>query len=264
MPGYQLIKAAGAFDGESHFRLMKQSPLRILEGYEMELFYEDCGVSILNGIEYPIRRGMLLIARPGDTRSSQLPFRNYFIRLGQPDEQTSQLLDGICGVTQTENCEAYETLFRRISSWFLVDDLYKRAAACAAVYELLHMTHQQRLRQLQEGGETGERDVVLQAEQYIDQRYQEEVSVEEIAKACHVSVSYLHRLFVNRRGVTPHSALNSRRLSAAKSLLINGNCPIADVAWRCGFQSASYFADCFRRCVGVSPRKFRKEKGYQL
>lgn len=257
-----LIHSAGAYESRNHFHAMQRSPLRTVHGYELELYHQDGGVSVLNGREYPIRRGMLLIARPGDQRSTTLPFRNHFIKLGAVEPSFAQLLDGVAGVTTAPNEEECEKLFERISAWFLSDDPYNRAAASAEVLAILHMAHRQ-------GGpgacaQPQEADVVTQARQYIDEHYQEEFSVDELARICHVSTPYLHRLFVSHMGVTPHSALLRRRLMAAKVLLINDPCPIAEVAWRCGFQSASYFSDCFRRHVGMSPMQFRRETEYQL
>ena len=257
-----VICSAGNFSSQKRFRAMQRSPQRTVSVYELELYHQDEGISILNGREYPIRRGMLLIARPGDVRSTTLPFCNHFIRLSKVDEEFAALLDGVAGVTVVENEEECERRFARISACFLSDDPYNRAAAAAELIFILHMAR--RHARAGDGDQPRETDVVTLARQYIDEHYQEELSVDELARLCHVSTPYLHRLFVKHLGVTPHSALLRRRLVAAKVMLINEPWPIAEVAWRCGFQSASYFSDCFRRHVGMSPIRFRKETGYQL
>ena len=90
------------------------------------------------------------------------------------------------------------------------------------------------------------------------------LTVEEIARDCHVSTSYLHRLFMARLGVSPHVALIQRRVTAAKALLVNSREPLAQIAWKCGFNSPSYFSDCFHRQTGMTPRAFRDSMAYQL
>lgn len=233
-----------------------------MESYEIELFYENGGVSILNEQEYSIRQGLLLIAKPGDTRSSRLPFRNYFIRVGKINKELEQLLNGVAGMTFVNNYAEFEALFRKIGSNFLSNNPYQQAAASAALYELLLMAHQQQ--RLHQGYNAGENDVVFQAQRYIEQHFQEDLSIKELAYVCHVSESYLRRLFINLRGITPHDVLIGVRMNAAKQMLINESCSIADVAWRSGFQSASHFSVCFRKYNGVSPKQYRKEKGYKL
>ena len=262
MEGLPLICSAGMYNSENHFRAMIHSPERIVEHYELELYQQEGGVSRLNGREYPIRRGMLLIARPGDVRSTMLPFRNRFIKLSRTGETVAALMDGVAGVTLLDNSDACEKSFEHISAWFLSDDPYNRAAAAAEVIGILRAAHRQK--RIGNAAQPRECDVVELAQQYIDEHYQQELSVDQLAALCHVSTPYLHRLFVKHLHITPHSALIRRRIMAAKVILINESCPIAEVAWRCGFQSASYFSDCFRRQSGMSPLQFRRETGYQL
>lgn len=257
-----VIHSAGMFDSKNRFPALVHSPIRTVGSYEMEWYDEDGGVSVLNGREYPIRQGMLLLACPGDVRSTTLPFRNYFIKMEAVDEEFARLFQGVAGVTLMSDAETCGTIFKKVSAWFLSDDDYNRAAASAMLVELLSLARAQTMHK--HAGEMRESDVVARAQQYIDEHYQQELSVEELARICHVSTPYLHRLFVNRLGITPHHALIRRRLIAAKYMLINEPCAIAEVAWQCGFQSASYFSDCFRKHTGMSPKAFRKKTGYQL
>lgn len=262
MVGLPVIRSTGMYDSDTHFPLLLHSPDRAVEEFEMEWHYQDGGVSILNGREYPIRQGMLLIAKPGDVRSTILPVRNRFIRISRADEGFARLVQGVAGVTVLSGTDACDALFARVSEWFLSDDDYRRASASALLFDVLRLAKEARMRR--ETAEMREGDVVARAQKYMDENYQQELSVEELARLCHVSTPYLHRLFVNRLGVTPHHALIRRRLMAAKVMLINEPCPVAEVAWKCGFQSASYFSDCFRKHEGMSPKDFRKENGYRL
>ena len=257
-----VIHSAGTFDSSNKFRSVTQTPERVVTEYELELYHQEGGVSILNGNEYPIRRGLLLIACPGDRRSTTLPFRNHFIRLVNADESFASLFRAVSGAVLLEDDEACRTVFEHVSAWFLSDDPYYRAAAAAEIFQLLRIVRSQSKQRMHL--ERREDDVVQQAQEYIDKHYHEAFGVEELARVCHVSAPYLHRLFVAHLSSTPHAALTRRRVLAAKALLVNSREPISQIAWKCGFQSASYFSDCFRRHEGMLPRKFRKETGYQL
>jgi len=260
------ICGAGIFSSQQsnikRFHGTIRTPVREVERYELELYCDEGGFMQLNGREYPMRRGTLLVARPGDQRCSTLPFRCHFVRLWQVEPELERLLVEVAGITLTDHPEPFETAFENIRSWFLSDDPFNRLAAVGELFSLLRMIRRQRLFSSSEAGE-GE-DVLTQAQRYIERHYHEELSVEQIARACHVSVSYLHRLFAERLEQTPHAALLRQRITAAKTMLMNEACPIAEIAWRCGFNSPCYFSDCFRKSVGMSPREFREQMAYQL
>jgi len=57
----------------------KKSEARLVNHFEIELFIADSGIIVLNDTKYPISRGALLLAKPGDVRYSYLPFKTYFV-----------------------------------------------------------------------------------------------------------------------------------------------------------------------------------------
>ena len=258
-----LIRGAGVFisqqDAQRRFHNGTRTPMRTVTDYELELYDEDGGLMQLNGQDYPVRRGSVLVALPEDQRCTTLPFRCCFIKLNGLDQDMEKLMQEIAGVTYAERPENFEVAFANVRSWFLSDDLFDRLAAAGEVLKLLQMIRRQR----QKAGETGDGDVLAKAQDFIELHFREELSVEEIAQACHVSASYLHRMFSQQLRLTPHAVLIQRRIMAAKAMLANDAFPIAEVAWRCGFNSPSYFSDCFRRQTGFSPREFRDSMTYQ-
>lgn len=259
-----MIRGAGVFisqqDRQRRFHDGLRTPLRTAESYELEFYDEDGGLMQLNGREYSVRRGAVLVALPGDQRCSTLPFRCCFIRLNGLDAEMEKMIREVAGVTYTERSEGIEAAFANVRAWFLSDDPFDRLAAAGELFMLLRMLRRQR----QKAGETGEGDVLVRAQDFIEQHFREEISVEGIAQACHVSASYLHRLFAQHLQLTPHAVLIQRRVAEAKAMLANEVFPIAEVAWRCGFHSPSYFSDCFRRQTGLSPREFRDSMTYRL
>ena len=77
------------FDSSIVRRNKRCTSPRIVETYELELFHQNTGVSHINGQAYPARRGMLLCAKPGDTRFSELPVKCSFIRISFPVDSAS-------------------------------------------------------------------------------------------------------------------------------------------------------------------------------
>ncbi|MFF4836914.1 helix-turn-helix transcriptional regulator [Streptomyces sp. NPDC001315] len=86
-----------------------------------------------------------------------------------------------------------------------------------------------------------------------------ELSPEVIARAHHISVRYLHKLF-QEEGTTVGRWIQRRRLEECRRDLVlrgRGNQTIAAVANRWGFLSATHFSRVFRTAYGMSPREWR-------
>ncbi|MDP1027257.1 helix-turn-helix transcriptional regulator [Sphingomonas sp. KR1UV-12] len=85
--------------------------------------------------------------------------------------------------------------------------------------------------------------------------------VAELAALMRVSARHLSSLFARVNTTTSHAILTAR-LTLARRLLVdpvNARRPISSVAHACGFDDQSYFARCFRREIGMTPRRFRAE-----
>ena len=94
--------------------------------------------------------------------------------------------------------------------------------------------------------------------------HKENISVEEISAACNISPAYLHKIFKNTLSITPGNYLLNIRISAAQNLLVNTHQSLIEIAFNCGFNSQSYFSDCFKKNIGVTPKDFRKNATYTL
>ena len=83
----------------------------------------------------------------------------------------------------------------------------------------------------------------------------ENLSVEEIARLCNISVSYMKQLFSRFAGVGPKVYYSRLRCSEAIRLL-QGGASAARVAEQLNFSSPNYFSDFFKRMTGVPPGRY--------
>jgi AraC family transcriptional regulator len=88
------------------------------------------------------------------------------------------------------------------------------------------------------------------------------ISLEELASVCNLSVSYFARAFKNGTGVPPHRWLVEMRLEKAKDLLLNTKTPLADIAAACGFADQCHLTRAFRRATGETPGAWRRERTF--
>lgn len=85
------------------------------------------------------------------------------------------------------------------------------------------------------------------------------LSVPEIAKDAGYSERYLRNAFRAVLGQSMVGILQAAKIRRAKSLLLETNLGVSDVAYECGFENPTSFAKAFRGKVGFTPSEFRKK-----
>lgn len=101
-------------------------------------------------------------------------------------------------------------------------------------------------------------ELVLTAQQHLQDRLHEEVSIGALAAELQCSPRTLTRRFRNAVGQTPTSYLRDQRIAAASDLLRATNLSVGEVAWRVGLQDVSYFTTMFQKQTGLTPGRYRK------
>ena len=260
-----IISGAGLFHSKDHFshitgyRENAVTRLRTVLDYELELFIQDGGTTHLNGHSYPIKKGCLLLAQPGDKRQSTLHFSALFIHFNTSDPLLREFLQGIHGFHTGIDFQKYETLLNEICDVALTfapdSDILSSAKLLALFCNLKKDCLLPSTDPLMEN----QRSSISNSVEYIKQSYMEPLSIAKIATHCGLSTSYFYKLFYNTTHMTPNNYVLSVRLSAAKSLLTTTDTPVSVIADQCGFRSQAYFSDCFRRHFHMSPRQFREK-----
>jgi AraC-like DNA-binding protein len=92
---------------------------------------------------------------------------------------------------------------------------------------------------------------------HIHTRYQDEISIPELADIAFLSVSALHRLFRRHTNSTVMHYVARLRIGEACSLLIGTERPIAHIAEAVGYSNLANFNRQFRGLKMMTPRAFR-------
>jgi AraC-like DNA-binding protein len=90
------------------------------------------------------------------------------------------------------------------------------------------------------------------------QKLAEPLTVEQMARAAHLSVSRFAHRFSEEVGVSPMRYLEEARIARAKELLRASGAPIRQICLEVGFQSPFHFSRRFQARVGVSPSAYRQ------
>ena len=92
--------------------------------------------------------------------------------------------------------------------------------------------------------------------EYLEENYQENVSIRKLCRLTGWSPSYLVTTFHQKLGIPPHSYQMQVRIQRAKKQLLT-NKPLAQVALDVGFCDQSHLTRCFKRVIGVTPGVYR-------
>ncbi len=100
-----------------------------------------------------------------------------------------------------------------------------------------------------------ERQPVGRVRAYIEENYDREISLEQLARVASLSSFHLNREFRKTFGLPPHAYQIQVRILQAKRLL-RKEWLIEKVAAETGFASQSHFGSHFKRLVCVTPRQY--------
>ena len=92
----------------------------------------------------------------------------------------------------------------------------------------------------------------------LQQTFLEDVPISQLAATCNISISSFRGLFTEYYGVAPSVYRNELRIKHARSLLIDGNCTVAEAASGSGFNNLSYFCRCYKKVTGETPSKTQR------
>ena len=93
---------------------------------------------------------------------------------------------------------------------------------------------------------------------YIYNNLHSPISLDELAAEAELSEGYLSKLFRKEVGVTIVQYIMSKRIDAAKNLLIFSEYSTVEIANYLCFSSESYFINVFKKLTGLTPKRFRE------
>lgn len=100
---------------------------------------------------------------------------------------------------------------------------------------------------------------IHEALSYIEQNFQNDITVEDIAKICGLNRSYFGKMFKDSTGKTPQQFLMTYRMIKATELLKLTKLSISDISNAVGYPNQLHFSRAFKNIYGIPPREWRNE-----
>ena len=95
-------------------------------------------------------------------------------------------------------------------------------------------------------------------EQYLAGLSGKAPSVADLASACSLSERYFAKRFRELTGISVSQYIKAVQVSKAKSLLLETDLPLKEIAYRLGYSTSANFAASFRAATGTTPGQYRK------
>lgn len=86
----------------------------------------------------------------------------------------------------------------------------------------------------------------------------ENLTIEDLAFLCNMSLSSFKRKFNQVFGTSPNKYIISKRLDKAQTMLKSSDLSISEIAYECGFSDVSYFSKSFKKYYHYSPSEIKK------
>lgn len=100
---------------------------------------------------------------------------------------------------------------------------------------------------------------MLKVRDYLEANLHGGFQMAELAASIGMSRTTFFERFIRTMNATPNQYLQGLRVNKAKALIGNHKLSLVDIAFACGYADQAHFARFFKRFVGVSPGRYRKE-----
>ncbi len=93
---------------------------------------------------------------------------------------------------------------------------------------------------------------------YINDYYDQDLTLHKLAKKFNLNVHYLCKLFTKTTGFSSTEYIHLVRIRKAKELLSDQSLNMTHIAETVGYCDSSYFGKVFKKYVGITPLAYRK------
>jgi two-component system response regulator YesN len=101
--------------------------------------------------------------------------------------------------------------------------------------------------------------LILRAQKYIDDHFNEDISLVEVADTVNLNPCYLTTLFKRYTNMSYSEYLTQIRMKKAKNLLEKSAYKVYEIGEMVGYQNPYYFNRIFKKTIGLSPGEYKKK-----
>ncbi|MBW7474754.1 response regulator [Paenibacillus oenotherae] len=128
------------------------------------------------------------------------------------------------------------------------EDALNRSYVASALHRIREEREQQTL------------SVLDRAKAFIEERFTEDLSLEEVADYVHLNPYYLSKILKQQFGETFIDLLTRLRIDKAKGLIASKSLSLKEICFEVGYKDPNYFSRVFKRVTGITPSEYRSSE----
>ena len=163
--------------------------------------------------------------------------------------------------TENRNRQSYIAIKRKLGALLSLlmndrDDIYRMNVLMT---EMIYIASKRRNFSMEELPlKTDQHENYMKAIRYIDQHYQEDLSLASIADQLSFSLSYTSKIMKKYTGIPFVKYLSYVRVRASLEALLEGRDSIEKISEDSGMPSSKAYSTAFKELYGISPSSYRK------
>lgn len=157
-----------------------------------------------------------------------------------------------------EHMVSYYDLVQNILSIARSDSYVRDVLLAEKLTTLLSLLMKDAWQKDESSSKAPKRELVTEIKMYIDEHYQEKLSLEILARQFYINKQYLAYAFKEKYGYTVNNYIVHVRINKAKSLLRFSEETMEQISRDVGIEDANYFSRLFKKVEGISPNQYRK------
>lgn len=100
---------------------------------------------------------------------------------------------------------------------------------------------------------------MLACHEYLERHYHEDLSLDEVAGRFYYNPSYFSLLFKSHFGISFTDYIQRLRMQHARTMLLETDSRIAEIARQAGYRDIKYFAKVFKKSFLYTPEEYRRQ-----
>lgn len=137
---------------------------------------------------------------------------------------------------------------RKYNTYMTLQDIFKGLED--EIYKILHA--------YAENIKNADNKPIRLAKQFINEKYNETLSLESVSAHVGFNPAYFSSLFKKETGKNFTEYVTEVRIQHAKQFLIRTDKELADIAMEVGYMDYKYFSKLFKKITGLNPSEYRK------
>ena len=199
--------------------------------------------------------GDVLIYEPGQTYQYRSEGETTYLWVHFTGKEAACLAEAAI-LAMNEKCniglrEDIMDCFKRLFKEFIIHDKPAGQMEICLLKEILLLTG--RYARMEQN-----KSMPLLAIEYIHSHYKEVVDVDQLARLERMSCTTFRIAFKKHTGISPNEYIIAQRISVACRLLAQTELSVKEIAGEVGYADQYYFSRIFKKKVGMTPLKYRK------